>query len=86
MPLTDREKKILEEMERGLYSEDPTHTRRSRSPREQNVRRIRWGAASFAGGLLVLIAFFLTEQPLVGVVAFGAMLAAACSSIRWRWL
>ncbi len=75
MPLTDREKKILEEMERGLHAEEPTLGRKARSPRDQHVRRIRLGAASFVGGLLVLIAFFITEQPLVGVVAFAAMVA-----------
>ncbi|HEV3472436.1 MAG TPA: DUF3040 domain-containing protein [Actinomycetota bacterium] len=75
MPLTDREKKILQELERGLYAEDATAERKARSPRAQHVRRIRLGAASFAAGFLILIAFFITEAPIVGVVAFIAMVA-----------
>ncbi len=75
MPLTDREKKILQELERGLYAEDATAARKARSPRAQHVRRIRLGAASFAAGLIILIAFFVTEAPIVGVVAFIAMVA-----------
>ena len=75
MPLTDREKKILEEMERNLHAEDPSLARKTLSPRAQQVRRIRLGVASFVGGLLVLIAFFVTENPLVGVLAFVAMVA-----------
>ena len=73
MPLTDREKKILEEMERGLHAEDPTNAHKELSPRAQQVRRIRFGTAAFVGGLLILVVFFVTEQPLVGVLAFGAM-------------
>ncbi len=79
MPLTDREKKILEEMERGLHAEDPSLARKARTPRDQHVHRIRLGAASFVGGLLILVAFFVTEQPLVGVLAFGAMVAGVVS-------
>lgn len=75
MPLTDREKKILEEMERNLHAEDPSLARKTRSPRAQQIRRIRLGAASFVGGLLVLIAFFVSENPLIGVFAFIAMVA-----------
>lgn len=75
MPLTDREKKILQEMERNLHAEDPSLARKTRSPREHHIGRIRLGAVSFVGGLLVLIAFFLTENPLVGVLAFIAMVA-----------
>lgn len=79
MPLTDREKKILEEMERGLHAEDPSNARTALSPRAQNIRRIRFGIAGFVGGLLILVAFFVTEQPLVGVLAFGAMVAGVVS-------
>lgn len=74
MPLTDREKKILQEMERNLYAEDPSLARRA-APRSHHVRRIRLGTASFLGGLAVLVAFFVTENPIIGVLAFLAMVA-----------
>lgn len=77
MPLTEREKQILQEIERNLDADQPVSAgARQRSPRAEQVRRIRWGAAIFVLGLAVLVAFFITENPLVGIVAFGCMVAA----------
>lgn len=77
MPLTDREKQILQDIERNLYAEDPAFARdvRRRSPRMDQVRRIRLGAGLFVLGLVTLVAFFIVANPLVGVGAFGAMVA-----------
>lgn len=77
MPLSEREQKILEEIERNLYEEDPKFARdvRRRAPRMDEVRRIKLGAVLFASGLAVLVGFFVSQSLLVGVVAFGAMVA-----------
>ncbi len=81
MPLTEREKQILREIEQNLYAEDPSIGKRV-SPRTEHVRRIRLGAASFLLGLAILVAFFVTENPLVGVLAFGAMVAGVVLMAR----
>lgn len=77
MPLTDREKQILQEIENNLSAEDPTLARdaRRRTPRMEQLRRIRLGGALFAAGFLTLILFFVVTHPLVGLAAFGAMVA-----------
>ena len=77
MPLSEREQKILEEIERNLYEEDPKFARdvRRRAPHMDEVRRIKLGAVLFASGLAVLVGFFVSQSLLVGVVAFGAMVA-----------
>ena len=77
MPLSEREQRILEEIERNLSEEDPRFARATRrtSPRFGRSSRGRLGAALFLLGLAMLIAFFATQQLVVGVVAFGAMVA-----------
>lgn len=86
MPLSDREQRILEEIEKTLYKEDPgfaedVQTGRSRHDR----RRTQIGAALSAAGFITLIVFFITTAVLVGVIAFGAMVAGivmVVSSLR----
>ena len=75
MPLSEREQRILEEIEKDLYKEDPTFARavRTRTPRMDDFRRVRWGALLFIAGLGILMAFFVTQALVVGVAAFGAM-------------
>jgi hypothetical protein len=75
VPLSDHEQKILQEIERGLYEEDPSFARdvRDRAPRMAERKRARWGVAAFVAGFASLIAFFLTGAVLVGVIAFGMM-------------
>jgi hypothetical protein len=72
MPLSEREQRILEEIEKGLYQEDPGFARRGK-PRLPETRRARLGIAIFIAGFALLIAFFVTSRVVVGVAAFGAM-------------
>jgi hypothetical protein len=75
VPLSEREQRILEEIEKNLYQEDPSFARdvRRRSPRMDEVRRARLGVFIFLCGFALLIGFFVSRSVLVGVVAFGAM-------------
>ena len=75
MPLSERERKILEEIERDLYHEDPTFARgvRRNRTRRPAPSRARLGAISFLAGLCSLFAFFANKWLVLGVVAFGAM-------------
>jgi hypothetical protein len=75
MPLSEREQKILQEIERDLYREDPGFARgvRRREPGWNEAARARVGAALFLVGLAALFAFFASRTLIVGVVSFGAM-------------
>lgn len=73
MPLTDREKAILQDIEKNLKAEDPGFARGVRSPWKSHVRRIKLGAALFVGGLVTLFLFFVSKLAVVGVVAYAAM-------------
>ena len=75
MPLSEREKRILEDIEKSLYEEDPQFARgvRRESPRMADRRRVQGGAVLFILGFATLIAFFITGSIIVGVLAFGAM-------------
>jgi hypothetical protein len=75
VPLSEREQKILEEIEKNLYEEDPkfAHGVRRRAPKMDEVRRVKLGALLFVIGFGLLIGFFISRTILVGVAAFGAM-------------
>ena len=77
MPLSEHEQRILDEIEKNLVHEDPRFARgvRRTTPRFDRSRRAKLGAAIFVCGLIVLVAFFATQEVVVGVVAFGAMVA-----------
>ena len=76
MPLNDREQKILEEIERNLYEEDPRLARETgRRDRLDNPSRFKLGMLLFLLGLAILVGFFLSGQVIVGVLAFGAMVS-----------
>jgi hypothetical protein len=88
VPLSEREQKILQEIERDLYREDPTLARAGRrAPKWGEARKARIGALTFVAGFLALIAFFVTSVTTseatssgpgvtslaLGVAAFAAM-------------
>lgn len=75
MPLSDHEQKILEEIEKSLYQEDPKFARdvKRRSPQMGERRRVKLGAVLFFVGFGILIGFFITSNIIIGVLAFGTM-------------
>jgi hypothetical protein len=75
VPLSDHEQKILEEIEKSLYQEDPKFARdvKRRSPQMSERRRVKLGVLLFLVGFGILIGFFITSNIVIGVVAFGAM-------------
>ncbi len=82
MPLSDREQKILEEIEKNLHSEDPRLAREvGGSSRTSNKRNIKLGLLIFFLGFALLIGFFLSGVLLVGVAAFGAMVGGIVVAI-----
>ncbi len=85
-PLSDREQKILEEIERDLYEGDPKLARNARrSSPPADTRRFKIGLIVLAAGFVLLFGFFISRLVAVGVLAFGAMVAGivmAAGSVR----
>ncbi len=74
VPLSDREQKILEEIEKNLYEEDPRLAREAeRKSHLDGSSRFKLGMLLFFLGLAILVGFFVSGLVLIGVVAFGAM-------------
>lgn len=75
VPLSEQERKILEEIERNLYVEDPSFAREVKrsAPRMKDRRRVKLGILIFVLGFAALFAFFITGALVVGLAAFSAM-------------
>jgi VIT1/CCC1 family predicted Fe2+/Mn2+ transporter len=73
VPLSEHEQKILQEIEKGLYHEDPGFARGVGKPRLSEGTRARLGVVFFFSGFVSLVAFFFTSSVVFGVIAFGAM-------------
>lgn len=89
MPLSDREQRILEEIEKTLYKEDPGFAEDvEKGSARHDRRKAQLGAALTVAGFMTLILFFITSAVLIGVVAFGAMVAGivmVVGSLRSRF-
>jgi hypothetical protein len=83
MPLSEHEQRLLEQIERALYADDPklASTIRSTNPRVYIVRRLWRSFALFLLGLATLIAAVIVNGGVPGVVlglvGFALMLLAA---------
>jgi Protein of unknown function (DUF3040) len=77
MPLSDHEQKILEEIEKRLQEEDPRLADQvaRTSLYAHLARRIRWGAAAFLAGFVMLLLFMISLW--VAIAGFGVMLVSA---------
>src|SRR5688572_4943797 len=73
VPLTDREKQILDDIEKNLSVEDPRFARGIRQPWSHKLRQVKIGLAVFLMGLALLMGFFATQNVFIGVAAFAAM-------------
>lgn len=78
MPLDDREQRILEEIERQFYQDDPklAQTVRSTTLASVTARKVRWASVTLVIGLVVMLAFF-TSNSFVALAGFVAMVVAA---------
>jgi hypothetical protein len=84
VPLSDHEQRLLEQMERALYQEDPKFASSLRSGRSGGIdrRKIAVGVAGVVLGLITVVAGVAVSQPIVGIVGFVIMIAGAF----WAWL
>src|SRR3954465_2727108 len=83
MPLSEREQQILAEIEKDLSHEDPAFARGDRAAPE--ARGAKLGIVVIFAGILLLVGFFVSQQVIVGVLAFAAMVGGImmiASSLR----
>ncbi|APX34469.1 hypothetical protein BH708_19110 [Brachybacterium sp. P6-10-X1] len=83
MPLSDHEQKMLDEMERQLFADDP-HLAKAFAParnRRRSGRRIAIGLGGVVVGLAVLVLAVSLPAIWLGVIAFMGMLAGAVFAV-----
>jgi hypothetical protein len=80
MPLDDREQRILEEIERQFYQEDPklAETVRDATLASAASHHVKWALLGFLVGVGVMLGFF-TRITLVALLGFAAMVM----SLAW---
>jgi hypothetical protein len=94
MPLSEHEQRLLEQIERALYAEDPkfASTVRGSKLRKPSRRRRLQGIALFAVGLVLLVVGVAVAPlrdlvgavPVVSVVGFLAMLGGTMLALSAR--
>jgi hypothetical protein len=83
VPLSDNEQRLLEQMERALYAEDPkfASTMRGAARRPGSVRRLALGLGGVTLGLVLLVVGVAQQQVVIGVVGFVSMLAGTAYAV-----
>lgn len=76
VPLSEHEQRLLEQMERALYAEDPKFATslRGKDPRSNFRRRVLLASIGFLVGIVLLMTGLVAKMPLVSVLGFVAML------------
>ena len=79
MPLSEHEQRLLEQMERALYAEDPkfASSLRGKDPRSNFRRRIALCIVGFVVGVVLLMTGLVSKLIPVSVLGFVFMLASA---------
>ncbi|HLU53486.1 MAG TPA: DUF3040 domain-containing protein [Acidimicrobiia bacterium] len=76
MPLDDREQRILAEIERQFYEDDPDLVQAVKNIDRSRGIGIRLPLVGLIGGLAIVVAFF-TSQTLVALAGFTLMVVSA---------
>jgi hypothetical protein len=84
VPLSEHEQRVLEQIERSLYAEDPKFraTVSKTSRKRMNVGSLRIAVALGVVGLAVLVGGVWLQNVLVGVLGFLVMLSAGIMGLR----
>lgn len=79
MPLSEHEQRLLEQMERALYAEDPkfASSLRGKDPRSNFRRRLLLAIVGFIVGVVLLMTGLVAQVILVSVLGFLLMLGSA---------
>ena len=83
MPLSDNEQRLLEQMERALYAEDPkfASAMRGANRRPGAARRLAIGGTGIVLGLVVLVFGVAQESIPIGVLGFVCMLGGTAYAV-----
>ncbi|GGV25873.1 MULTISPECIES: DUF3040 domain-containing protein [Streptomycetaceae] len=87
MPLSEHEQRLLEQMERALYAEDPKFASALEGTglRAYTRRRVYQAAAGFVVGIALLMGGMVAQLIWVSVVGFLVMLGCAVLAVTgWR--
>jgi Protein of unknown function (DUF3040) len=87
MPLSEHEQRMLEQIEKALYAEDPkfAHSVRARDPRVHYRRRMILAVIGFLLGVGLLVAGVIIKYIPMGVAGFLVMLTCAMWALTsWR--
>ncbi|WUH93986.1 DUF3040 domain-containing protein [Streptomyces sp. NBC_00433] len=87
MPLSEHEQRMLEQMERALYAEDPKFASALEGTglRTFTRRRVYLAVAGFLVGVALLMGGMIAKLTLVGVAGFLVMLVCAVLAVTgWR--
>jgi hypothetical protein len=78
VPLSEHEQRLLDQIERALYQEDPkfASTVRQTDLRSHMRRRLRRAGLVLALGFVVLFTGLVMQQPLIGVAGFVVMVGS----------
>jgi hypothetical protein len=83
VPLSDNEQRLLEQMERALYAEDPkfASTMRGAARRSGSARRLMIGIGALIVGLVLLVVGVARPNVALGVLGFVSMLAGTAYAV-----
>lgn len=83
MPLSDNEQRLLEQMERALYAEDPkfASAMRGANRRPGAGRRLAIGGTGIVLGLVVLVFGVANNNIPIGVLGFVCMLGGTAYAV-----
>ncbi len=83
MPLSENEQRLLEQMERALYAEDPKFASAMRGSKRNGGagRRLALGFGGVAIGLVVLVLGVMQQQVWIGAIGFVFMLAGTAYAL-----
>ena len=86
MPLNEREEKILEEIERNLYAEDPklAQTVAKTSLSARSKRRNRFAVVGFVAGLVIMLGTFTRLWYLAGLGFILMVVSGATIVMSYR--
>jgi predicted lipid-binding transport protein (Tim44 family) len=78
VPLSEHEQRLLEQMERALYAEDPkfASSLRGKDPRSNFRRRVLLAGVGFVVGVVLLMTGLVAKVILVSLLGFLFMLAS----------
>ena len=90
MPLSEHEQRLLDQIERALYQEDPkfASTVRATDLRSHMRRRLRRAALVLVLGFALLLTGVVTQQYVVGIAGFarhGRRAAARHDELEAAW-